>query len=108
MSWPEVRAAGAQRGIGASMLHAARRAPRRRCRSLHEACCESLAQAGTDRQESTAGPIRPRKGGQGLSYAVPMSVMPKLMEINSLMQDPLARYNAVMALPDLFTVEPLR
>ncbi len=51
--------------------------------------------------------IRPRKGGDGLKYTVPMSVMPKLDEINRTIQDPLARYHAVMALGDFFTVEPL-
>jgi formylmethanofuran dehydrogenase subunit E len=50
--------------------------------------------------------IRPRKGGDGLRYTVPMSQMPKLGQINSTIADPLARYHAVMALPDLFTVEP--
>ena len=50
--------------------------------------------------------IRPRKGGDGLKYTVPISFMPKLGQINSTIQDPLARYNAVMALPDLFTIEP--
>lgn len=52
--------------------------------------------------------IRPRKGGDGLRYTVPMSVMPKLGEINKTIQDPLARYNAVMALGDFFTVEPAK
>jgi hypothetical protein len=52
--------------------------------------------------------VRPRKGGDGLKYTVPMSQMPKLGEINRTMSDGLARYNAVMALPDLFTVEPLK
>lgn len=42
--------------------------------------------------------IRPRKGGDGVKYTVPMSVMPKLGELNKTIQDPLARYNAVMAL----------
>jgi formylmethanofuran dehydrogenase subunit E len=51
--------------------------------------------------------IRPRKGG-GLKYIVPMSVMPKLGQINSTIQDPLARYDAVMAITDLFTVEPIK
>jgi formylmethanofuran dehydrogenase subunit E len=51
--------------------------------------------------------IRPRKGGDGLKYTVPMSVMPRLGQINSTIQEPLKRYEAVMALPDLFTVEPL-
>jgi hypothetical protein len=52
--------------------------------------------------------IRPRKGGDGLKYTVPVSVMPKLGEINKTVRDPLARYDAVMALPDLFTVEPAK
>ncbi|MEA2979096.1 MAG: hypothetical protein QOF09_919 [Alphaproteobacteria bacterium] len=52
--------------------------------------------------------IRPRKGGDGLKYTVPISFLPKLGQINSTIQDPLARYNAVMALPDLFTVEPVK
>ena len=51
--------------------------------------------------------IKPRKGGDGLKYTVPMSLMPKLVQINSTTQDPLGRYNAVMALPDPFTVEPV-
>ena len=50
--------------------------------------------------------IRPRKGGAGLRYIVPTSVMPKLVEINKTIQDPLQRYSAVMAIPDLFSVEP--
>jgi hypothetical protein len=52
--------------------------------------------------------IRPRKGGDELKYTVPMSVMPKLGQINSTIQDPLGRYNAVMAIDDLFTVETLK
>ncbi len=52
--------------------------------------------------------IRPRKGGDGLKYTVPISVMPKLGQINSTIQDPLARHSAVMSLPDLFTVEPAK
>jgi len=51
--------------------------------------------------------IRPRKGGAGLKYTVPISFLPVLGRINSTIQDPLARYEAVMALPDLFSVEPL-
>lgn len=50
--------------------------------------------------------IRPRNGGAGFKYTVPMSIMPKLDEINKTIQDPLGRYNAVMALPDMFSVEP--
>ena len=49
--------------------------------------------------------IRPRRDGDGLKYTVPISFMPKLGQINSTIQDPLGRYNAVMTLPDLFTVE---
>ncbi len=52
--------------------------------------------------------IRPRKGGDGLEYTVPMSVMPKLGEINRTLADPLARYDAVMAIADLFTIEPIK
>ena len=52
--------------------------------------------------------IRPRKGGDGLRYIVPMSVMPKLGQINSTIQDPIGRYNAVMAIPDLYSVEPAK
>jgi len=52
--------------------------------------------------------IRPRQGGDGLKYTVPISFMPKLGQINSKIRDPLERYKAVMALPDLFTVEPLK
>jgi formylmethanofuran dehydrogenase subunit E len=52
--------------------------------------------------------VRPRKGGDGLKYTVPISFLPKLGQINSTIQDPLARYNAVMALPALFTVEPVK
>jgi hypothetical protein len=52
--------------------------------------------------------IRPRKGGEGMKYTVPMSLMPKLGDINKTIQDPLARHNAVMALGDFFTVEPAK
>jgi hypothetical protein len=52
--------------------------------------------------------IRPWKGGDGLKYTVPIAFLPKLGQINSTIQDPLARYNAVMALPDLFTVETVK
>jgi formylmethanofuran dehydrogenase subunit E len=52
--------------------------------------------------------IRPRKGGEGLKYTVPISLMPKLGEINKTIQDPLGRYDAVMALPEIFSVEPVK
>ena len=52
--------------------------------------------------------IRPRKGGDGVKYTVPMSHMAKLGEINRTIQDPLARYHAVLGIADLFTVEPAK
>ena len=52
--------------------------------------------------------IKPRKGGDGLRYTVPMSMMAKLGQINNTIQDPLGRYNAVMAIPDLYSVEPAK
>jgi hypothetical protein len=52
--------------------------------------------------------IRPRKGGDGLKYTVPVAHMARLGEINRTIQDPLARYSAVMAIADLFTVEPAK
>ena len=51
--------------------------------------------------------IHRRQGPDVLKYTVPMALMAKLGEINRNIQDPLARYHAVMAIPDLFTVEPL-
>ena len=50
--------------------------------------------------------IKPRKGGEGLKYTVAMTVLPKLGQINSTISDPLGRYDAVMAIPELFAVEP--
>lgn len=52
--------------------------------------------------------IRPRKGGDGVRYTVPMAMMPKLGQINATIQDPVKRYEAVMAIPDLFTAEPMK
>lgn len=51
--------------------------------------------------------IRPRKGGDGLKYTVPISWLPKLGDINRTLADPLDRFNAVMNAADLFTVEPI-
>ncbi|SRR5581483_10369812 len=50
--------------------------------------------------------IRPRKGGDGFKYTVPMARMATLGDINRTIREPLARYDAVMAIVDLFTVEP--
>jgi formylmethanofuran dehydrogenase subunit E len=52
--------------------------------------------------------IRKRQGGDGLKCTVPIGVMPKLAEINRTITVPLDRYNAVMGIPDLFTVEPVK
>jgi len=52
--------------------------------------------------------IRPRSGGAGLKYTVPKSIMAKLDEINNTIQDPLGRYTAVIALPNIFSVEPVK
>lgn len=52
--------------------------------------------------------IKPRGGGGGLKYTVPMSHMARLGEINRTIQDPLKRFEAVMAIPDLFQVEPVK
>ena len=52
--------------------------------------------------------VRPRKGGEGLRYTVPMAMMPKLGEINTTISDPRGRYDAVMGIPDLYTVEVVK
>ena len=49
--------------------------------------------------------IKSRKGGDGLKYIVPMSFMAKLGQINSTIQEPIGRYNAVMEITDLYTVQ---
>jgi formylmethanofuran dehydrogenase subunit E len=64
-------------------------------------------------EKSTSGTfavvvVRPRKGGDAVKYTVPMSFMSTLGQINSSISEPLARYNAVMAIPDLFSVETVK
>ena len=49
--------------------------------------------------------IRHRRTNAELKYTVAEAWLPKLGEINRTIQDPLARYSAVMNAPDLFTVE---
>jgi formylmethanofuran dehydrogenase subunit E len=49
--------------------------------------------------------IRPRGGGAGFKYTIPMLALPKLAEMNKSLQ-PRGRYDAVMATDGLFTVEP--
>jgi formylmethanofuran dehydrogenase subunit E len=49
--------------------------------------------------------IRPRHGGAGFKYTIPMSALPKLDEMNKTL-DPRGRYDAVMAADGLFAVDP--
>lgn len=51
--------------------------------------------------------IRHRQSEAGFKYTVAESWLPKLVEINKSLQDPLARYNAVMNMEGLFTIEPI-
>ena len=48
--------------------------------------------------------IRPRKGGAGFKYTIPMSALPKLADMNKTL-DPRGRYDTVMAADGLFQVE---
>jgi len=52
--------------------------------------------------------IRPRTGGGGFKYTVPMSMMQKLGQINATIQEPRGRYDAVMSIADLYTVEAVK
>ncbi len=51
--------------------------------------------------------IRPRKGGAGFRYTIPMSALAQLREFNQKLK-PRQRHDAVMAAKALFTVEPAR
>jgi FmdE, Molybdenum formylmethanofuran dehydrogenase operon len=51
--------------------------------------------------------IRPRKGGPGFKYTIPISDLPKLGEMNKTLE-PRGRYDAVMAADGLFEVEPVQ
>lgn len=48
--------------------------------------------------------IRPRKGGPGFRYAIPMAALPGLAKMNKELK-PLERHEAVMKAGGLFTVE---
>jgi hypothetical protein len=50
--------------------------------------------------------IRPRKGGPGFKYTIPMSALAKLGPMNKNL-DERGRYDAVMATDGLFQVEPM-
>jgi formylmethanofuran dehydrogenase subunit E len=66
----------------------------------------SLAMAPEQAPDSAAAVIviRPRKGGAGLKYTIPMASLPKLAEINKSVADPVARHDAVMKMEGLFEV----
>jgi len=49
--------------------------------------------------------IRPRRGGAGFKYTIPMAALAKLGPMNKDL-DPRGRYDAVMAADGLFAVEP--
>lgn len=49
--------------------------------------------------------VRPRQGGPGLRYSIPMSALPRLVEMNEKL-DAMGRFNAVMAAEPLFQIEP--
>jgi hypothetical protein len=49
--------------------------------------------------------IRPRQGGPGFKYTIPMAALAKLGPMNKDL-DPRGRYDAVMATDGLFQVEP--
>jgi len=51
--------------------------------------------------------IRPRQGGAGFKYTIPMSALAKLGPMNKTL-DPRGRYDAVMAANELFMVEPVQ
>jgi FmdE protein associated with molybdenum formylmethanofuran dehydrogenase len=49
--------------------------------------------------------IRPKQGGPGFKYTIPMAALGKLAPMNATL-DPRGRYDAVMKEEGLFTVEP--
>jgi formylmethanofuran dehydrogenase subunit E len=66
----------------------------------------SLVMAPEQAPDSAAAVIviRPRKGGAGLKYTIPMAALPKLAEINKQQKDPVVRHDAVMKMDGLFEV----
>jgi len=51
--------------------------------------------------------IRPRQGGAGFKYTIPMTALAQLGPMNKNL-DPRERYDAVMAAEGLFQVEPVQ
>ena len=50
--------------------------------------------------------IRPRHGGRGFKYTIPLAALPKLVEMNRTL-DPRGRFDAVMTTEGLFEIEPI-
>ena len=50
--------------------------------------------------------IRPRHGGPGFEYTVPMSALPKIGELNKTL-DPRGRFDTIMTTEGLFEVQPI-
>jgi formylmethanofuran dehydrogenase subunit E len=50
--------------------------------------------------------VRPRQGGPGFKYTIPMSALPRLGKMNTEL-DPLGRHDAVMKADGLFEVAPV-
>jgi hypothetical protein len=65
----------------------------------------TIAAEKAPRQTAAVIVIRPRRGGAGFRYTIPMLALPKLAEMNKTLE-PRARYDAVMATDGLFTLEP--
>lgn len=51
--------------------------------------------------------IRPRQGGDGVRYTIPMAALGRLRTMNDTL-DPRGRYDAVMAADGLFQAEPVK
>ena len=50
--------------------------------------------------------IRPRRGGAGFRYTIPLAALPRLQKMNAEL-DPLGRHHAVMQAEGLFEVAPV-
>ncbi len=80
--------------------------PERLCRDRH---LNEVAIASEKAPPGTAAVvvIRPRQGGAGFKYTIPMTALAKLGPMNKEL-DPRGRYDAVMAAEGLFQVEPIQ
>jgi hypothetical protein len=50
--------------------------------------------------------VRPRQGGAGVKYTIPLSALPELAKMNREL-DPRGRYDAVMTAEGLFDAAPI-